>query len=247
MPHPLLSPDNEVFATPPTTPGILPLSRHSSQIGSLQPSLSRKNSRPSTLTLEPQTDRPDIILDDHQTPPISVTQAVSQKLNGHLNGHNGQSHPLSMIRDIPGKNNAQQNGSSSSGIDKPLSSPFFVHSYLDKGASLNDWLRTKQNDEQFAGGNVGVASSLQHNGAHAHTEPHSLLLDQQPFSPPASEATSAVDSFEDESEEDEFGSNLTKQLAETAVGVREMSKQLGASWMSSDVRSAANALCLDYR
>jgi len=225
MPHPLLSPDNEVFTTPPTTPGIFPPSRSSSHMGSLQPSLSRRNSRPSTLTLDPHSsDRPDIILDDHQTPPISVTQAVTQKLNGH-----SQPHPLSMIRDSTVRSNGQsssQNGSAP--IEKPLNSPFFVHSYLDKGASLNDWLRTKQNNDIFAGGNVGVASSLQHNGAHNHTEPHSLLLDQQPFSPPGSAAASAADSFDEDFEEDEFGSNLTKQLAETAVGVREMSKQLGA-------------------
>jgi len=35
--------------------------------------------------------------------------------------------------------------------------------------------------------------------------------------------------FDEDEEEEAFGGSLTAQLAETAVGVREMSKQLGAS------------------
>jgi NAD+ kinase len=85
---------------------------------------------------------------------------------------------------------------------KPVTSPCFVHSHLDKGAQLTDWLNNKQS---FVGsGGVGVAKSLH-------------------FSP----GTSTFDSSNDSGDEDEFVGSLTKRLAETAVGVREMSKQLG--------------------
>lgn len=84
---------------------------------------------------------------------------------------------------------------------KPHNSPCFVHSHLDKGTLLADWLRNKHH--VVDSGEVGVAKSLQR-----------LTSPNRPdFS---------------NYDEDEFVGSLTKQLADTAVGVREMSKQLGA-------------------
>lgn len=94
-----------------------------------------------------------------------------------------------------------------------MDSPCFVHSNLDKGASLTDWLRNKQNG--IGGGDVGVAKSLQSPHPHHHEYHHE----------PAYSPTSSV--LESNDEDEGSGGNLTKQLAETAVSVREMSKQLG--------------------
>jgi NAD+ kinase len=87
----------------------------------------------------------------------------------------------------------------------PDSSPCFVHSHLDKGTLLSDWLRNKHNVVESS--DVGVAKSL-----------------QRLTSPAQSDFKSGHDS----NDENEFFGSLTKQLADTAVGVREMSKQLGA-------------------
>jgi NAD+ kinase len=83
----------------------------------------------------------------------------------------------------------------------PHNSPCFVHSHLDKGTLLADWLRNKHH--VVDSGEVGVAKSLQR------------------LTSPNRPDFSSYD-------EDEFVGSLTKQLADTAVGVREMSKQLGA-------------------
>lgn len=112
----------------------------------------------------------------------------------------------------------------------PLKSPCFVHSLLDKGASLSDWFKTKEGMVQH----IGVARSLE--GAQpTPVSPKSIHVQQHHkestnemgFSYPSSESSSPSE-FEDE--DDNTGS-LTRQLAETAVGVREMSKQLGG-WCS---------------
>ena len=85
---------------------------------------------------------------------------------------------------------------------KPHNSPCFVHSHLDKGTLLADWLRNKHHLADS--GEVGVAKSLQRLTSPNRTD------------------------FYDSNDEEEFVGSLTKQLADTAVGVREMSKQLGA-------------------
>ncbi|KAG8760486.1 hypothetical protein FRC11_000332 [Ceratobasidium sp. 423] len=87
-----------------------------------------------------------------------------------------------------------------------LKSPCFVHSLLDKGVSLGDWLKQNQGQQQ-----------------------------PQPMpSPPVSGSSSEPD-YEDD--EDEYSSSLTRQLAETAVGVREMSKQLGRARVHSKINN----------
>jgi NAD+ kinase len=85
-------------------------------------------------------------------------------------------------------------------------------------------LRTKQNQTN-GNADVGVSKSLQRND-----DRHQPIVNQkgQVFGVQYPENTSldssvlgAVD------EEEDYGGSLTRQLAETAVGVREMSKQLG--------------------
>lgn len=91
---------------------------------------------------------------------------------------------------------------------KSDTSPCFVHSHLDKGTLLADWLRNKHHVVDNS--DVGVAKSLQ------------LLT------PNRTAQMSTFGSGYESNDEDEFSGSLTKQLADTAVGVREMSKQLGA-------------------
>jgi NAD+ kinase len=100
-------------------------------------------------------------------------------------------------------------------------SPCFVHSHLDKGASLQDWLAK---DNEVLGSEVGVAKALQPH----HRPQHHVEL-------PCPDGSSHALSENDDS--DTYGGNLTKQLAETAAGVREMSKQLGRARIRSNIQS----------
>jgi NAD+ kinase len=108
-----------------------------------------------------------------------------------------------------------------------MHSPCFVHSHLDKGASLADYMRMKQN--QTNDSDVGVRGSHQQPKAH---------LNGQTFGVQYPESTSlAQDSMLGVDDDDDYGSSLTRQLAETAVGVREMSKQLGRARVRSNIQN----------
>lgn len=130
--------------------------------------------------------------------------------------------PVAMInspRVLPDVDNSTSaNYHKSRTLTSSVDSPCFVHSHLDKNASLTDWLKTRSAAGQLIIGDLGVAKSLQHSAS--AQIPNGALT----FSRPGPDR---VSSRESDVEEDEFVGNLTKQLAETAVGVREMSKQLG--------------------
>lgn len=102
----------------------------------------------------------------------------------------------------------------------PSKSPCFVHSHLDKGASLQDWLHAKE--KEVLGTNVGVARSLQRHQQPYHRDDHTVST---PVELPGPDGTTHLLSGNDG--DDPHSGSLTRQLAETAVGVREMSKQLG--------------------
>jgi NAD+ kinase len=104
--------------------------------------------------------------------------------------------------------------------DLPRKSPCFVHSHLDKGASLQHWLHAKESEAP--GIDVGVARSLQQPRSPRHYGDNTVAT---PVELPCSDGATPVLSVNDE--DDPHSGSLTKQLAETAVGVREMSKQLG--------------------
>ncbi|KAF8836493.1 ATP-NAD kinase [Paxillus ammoniavirescens] len=90
-----------------------------------------------------------------------------------------------------------------------LKSPCFVHSHLSKSASLKDWLHEKESEVLRS--DVGIARSLQQ----PHEPRHHI----------------------DEGDPDRGSSSLTKQLGETALGVREMMKQLGRARIRANVQS----------
>ncbi|KAI5123867.1 hypothetical protein M0805_005684 [Coniferiporia weirii] len=154
----------------------------------------------------------------------------------------------------------QRTPSGTSHIHQPtsLKSPCFVHSYLDKGASLADWLRSKQDtmmsvSRGFTGPSPPLlphpAHSLPHSPLHSpglHTQPHSHIGQghhhhYQAIHPvmPSSYSQSSPGSSpsSDFDDDDDGAASLTRQLAETAVGVREMSKQLGRARVRSNIQN----------
>ena len=96
-----------------------------------------------------------------------------------------------------------------------MRSPCFVHSKL-QGPSFTEWLREKHEKGQ------GVKNDGQLKGADASRVGLSYSDGD------ISEAANGQVYYGSDDEDEETASSLTKQLAETAVGVREMSKQLGA-------------------
>jgi len=195
----IISPDTETFSTPPTSPTVK---------GTLPPSLSRRNSRPTTLQIDRSHPdwNSDIVLEE-QSPDAPKSKLPRQ------NGQPNVSSPLASSNTVLRQ---PVHPSPSSATMPAQHSPCFVHSHLDKGASLADWLSTKHSHTNGAD-NVGVSKSLRRQpkdqafGVHY---PEYTSTDQPVLA-------AVVD------EEEDYGGSLTRQLAETAVGVREMSKQLG--------------------
>ncbi|TFK54034.1 ATP-NAD kinase [Heliocybe sulcata] len=227
------SPDTDVFTTPPSTP----LDAHAPAQTPLMPSLSRRNSRPSNLRIESADWTPDIVLDE-QSPEIT------RKLNG-----NGVLPPMIASPTVTGNPNSNLHQPDrapsaparlSAGLpyeDQNIKSPCFVHSRLDQGRSFQDWL--KQKSGKHGGNNVGVAKSLQSPAmAHKPHMPTTLVNGHLPHHGLHPDGTKSDNSsvFEDE-EDEEQDMSLTRQLAETAVGVREMSKQLGRARIHSIIHS----------
>ena len=193
----VLIPDTESFSTPPSTPVVV--------VG--QPIHSTTESRKNNSTRSSL--QIDLGLSDWNPDIELYTSSPASPLTGKTNGV--QTAP-SMAQDptivqVP----PLATPPSDSQNHKLDNSPCFVHSHLDKGTLLADWLRNKHHVVDSS--EVGVAKSL-----------------QRLTSPNRTAQISAFGSTYNSNDEDEFlGSSLTKQLADTAVGVREMSKQLGAS------------------
>jgi NAD+ kinase len=247
LPH---SPDVDVFSTPPTTP----MTSESFHESGLRPSLSRTASRPSSLHISQSgTDfKPDILL-DAQSPQIlrSVTSSPQSERshpvsssNGHIpsNDHSSQpsndschdSHteiPTTTDHSIPNRSLEPSTNSTAEPLPRshtytqnPTTSPCFVHSNLDKGASFSEWLNTSNGFPP-----ISIAPALQPTSSHkSHSRRYRKLDDGQviviPYEHDEHEHVFDASDYED----DEGNGSLTKRLAETAIGVREMSKQLGA-------------------
>lgn len=200
------SPDSETFSTPPTTP--MP-----DAFVDIRPSLSRRTSRPSNLhIMDNSTDwTPNIVLDPQQSPEFSVglkgrsgtpistssTLVNGTKPNGVAVAHDGSS-AVSNTPTITHHNPAQLS---------PIASPCFVHSNL-QGESLMGWLGSSPPD-------------------HSHHELRSR--EEKPLAYPDGTVSDYSDTspYGDDEEDRAYARSFTKELAETAVGVREMSKKLG--------------------
>ncbi|OCH90256.1 ATP-NAD kinase [Obba rivulosa] len=214
----LLSPDADHFSTPPTTP--------LAQEARIRPSLSRKSSRPSNLNIaqSPASWKPDVVVDDQPSPdPLTKIHTNGAEINGAY--HNSRppvppmiSPDVTMTQQLGRTYEADPAEQSHRMHSPPIRSPCFVHSQL-QGASLKDWIQAKQSKE-FRLARMGNQPS--HPGAQAHDN----LPDTSP------RVASVLYSDDEES-----AGSLTKQLAETAVGVREMSKQLGRTRVRSNIQS----------
>ncbi|KAF8160972.1 hypothetical protein B0H34DRAFT_806377 [Crassisporium funariophilum] len=205
--HLLRSPDTDTFSTPPTTPGP---AFTAAQDSSTRPSLSRRSSRPTSLHIDrKQSDwNPDIEL-------YTASPALFRKANGGPAAPTVVQNPT-VVPQLP---------QSMPQTHKATTSPCFVHSHLDKGALMTDWLRNKQH--VVDSNDVGVARSLQQ------------LISPDRASSILSSHTSGFgsDNESNDDPDEEFVGSLTKRLAETAVGVREMSKQLGRARVQSNIQN----------
>lgn len=227
--HKVISPgpENETFSTPPSSP-MPPLDRNVLD----RPSLSRRSSRPSNLRIQQSAEdqwKPDIVVDSQPSPGMqqsttSVARGIAQAglptppVNG-TNGVNGKASALT-----PGA--VPMSSKSPRGLSpSPLRSPCFVHSQL-QGPSFTEWLRTKHINANDTGPDEPQPplAMLQPGGGNAASE--------SPI-----ETNGYANGYAHHEEEEETAGSLTKQLAETAVGVREMSKQLGEYLVCDCARS----------
>ena len=225
---PPASPDVETFSTPPTTPSVVPrtprthpltatataaaapaaasaatapttdsASQHHSQ-DNHQPQR-RGSTRPQNLLIDPAKGvvqgliGADIIL--QRTPDGDATVFIPI----------AHSNSVPDIQELPVSHPLTRQ----SNMYGALNSPCFVHSHLERGASLKDWLT----QQQYANANLGVSKTIS-----PHTLPSRVTEDEGDV---------------DVDVERDHANSLTRQLAETAIGVREMNKALSQSLLAT--------------
>ncbi|KAI0276587.1 ATP-NAD kinase-like domain-containing protein [Russula aff. rugulosa BPL654] len=120
----------------------------------------------------------------------------------------------------------------------PMMSPCFVHSNLDKGASFSEWLKTGNGFPSH----IDIAANLRPVTAEWPQAPprrYRTLDNGQVIPIPYEDdkVENVVDVSDYDYEDEEGSASLTKQLADTAVGVREMSKQLGRTRIRSNIQN----------
>ena len=199
------SPDNETFSTPPTTPSM----------PEFRPSLSRRTSRPSNLHIAHTSSdwTPNLVLDSQQSPEISSggkarsatpTSTPSTLLNGTKT--NGVSVTLEGPPAMSNTPTLTHRTVPNPSHTPPIASPCFLHSKL-QSESFMSWL----------------------NSTHP-AQGHDLRSkeDRQASYADGTVSDSYSDTLSPYADEDEreYAQSLTKQLAETAVTVREWR----ASW-----------------
>ncbi|KAJ3526772.1 hypothetical protein NM688_g8220 [Phlebia brevispora] len=230
--------ENETFSTPPTTPTTIDnniLDR---------PSLSRRSSRPSNLRIT-----------QNATDWTSGIQVVADNLHASADGPLSSDHTMSNkvptpSTAVPYTNGAHPNATVSSPLApgpnmthsagksprphpplqrqaSPMRSPCFVHSKL-QGPSFGEWLREKQH-KAFDDTSINRVDGVDVNPI-GISYPDGTLSD-------ADDIQKFHHWRDDDDDEEETAGTLTKQLAETAVGVREMSKQLGRTRVRSSIQS----------
>ncbi|RXW23335.1 hypothetical protein EST38_g2495 [Candolleomyces aberdarensis] len=204
------SEEPETFSTPPTTPAAwtnLNGHAHGHHDPLIRPSLTRRSSRPSSLTIERSQAEYKLNIELETTSPPPPDRNTTS-LNGHLAV---KAHP--MAAQDP---NGHLKKTPTALTNPVVQSPCFIHSHLDKNFSLGLW-KLKQEQQ----GDLGVAKSLQSPVPPISTESYASSF----------ASTTLAD------DEDEYTSSLTTRLAETAVGVREMSKQLGRARIQSNIQN----------
>jgi NAD+ kinase len=252
------SPDLDVFTTPPTTPMtseppnesiIRPsLSRSSSRPSNLHISKTADDFKPDILleSQSPQNVRYNKSSVQDTTPRSASASSSSPSYLGVVNGRavtdnsnalSGGSVPNShpKIPTVATTDNSPQTPVTSpqsvasapiirppTHSQNPMMSPCFVHSNLDKGASFSEWLKSSNG---FSA--VDVAPVLKPMSADLNKTPSRRKIDIS-IAYEDAKAENVFDASDYDYDDEEGSASLTKQLADTAVGVREMSKQLGA-------------------
>ncbi|KAI0674786.1 ATP-NAD kinase [Trametes maxima] len=217
----MLSPDNETFSTPPTTPNM----------PDIRPSLSRRQSRPSSLSLghHPSEWTPNVVVDLQQSPEISTgksqngtpTHALTNgtRLNGTVVAIDGPP-PMSNTPTITHHSVPVPAQPPRRAPSPAIASPCFLHSKL-QGPSFMDWFNSL---------NAPKPHDLRERGTHdAEAYPDGTVSESY---------SDTLSPFgDDDDDEREYAPSITKQLAETAVGVREVSKKLGRTRVRSHIQS----------
>jgi NAD+ kinase len=246
-------PTTPMSSEPPNESIIRPsLSRSISRPSSLNISNTTGDFKPDILL---ETPSPPSVPSNKSSAPVTTPQFVltaESDSNGHQK--NGQSKPPSDSSDHNSRLASSTNTTTDSTLKSrallrsqesptsasmprshthshnPTMSPCFVHSNLDKGASFSEWLTTSNGFPS----RIDIAPILRPMAAEWPQAPprrYRTLDNGQVIPIPYEDdkVENVVDASDYDYEDDEGSSSLTKQLADTAVGVREMSKQLGAS------------------
>lgn len=200
------SPTEEVFSTPPSTPREF-LAMNGSAEPDIRPSLTRKTSRPLSSLHIAHFGTGDIELDQNSPSPRPPQPAPVTQPSRNTNTAPPQ--PAENLQTSPSA--ASSSSDSPFHVSNSLNSPYFVHSNLENGKGLGNILESRTGRGLFA--DLGVSKSLQ-----------SPMIEY--YKPRRLQHLQDGDAYEDD-DDDESSVSLTKHLAETAVGVREMSKQLG--------------------
>ncbi|KAI8975896.1 hypothetical protein BD414DRAFT_467649 [Trametes punicea] len=229
------SPDNETFSTPPTTPSL----------PDIRPSLSRRTSRPSNLHLTQSAAgwKPNIVLDAQQSPEVSSgksqssnnatpTSSLANGSSSKPNGANGIAVTLEgppVLADAPATHPSVPAPASASSpspsqsqrrsLSPAVISPCFLHSKL-QGPSFMDWLGSFTSPKP---------QELRDRGSQvSQVYPDGVVSDS---------CSETLSPSIDDDDEREYAASITKQLAATAVGVREVSKKLGRTRVRSHIQS----------
>jgi len=217
---PPASPDTETFSTPPTTPGIVPFS---SRITPLTAAPAAAAASAATAPMSDSTNDQQPPRQQQRRGTLRPQNLLIDPAKGAIKGLTGNDIVLQRTPDgeatvlIPIAHSNSVPDIQEQSVSRPrfhqnnmygaLNSPCFVHSHLERGASLKDWLT----QQEHANANVGVSKTI----------------NPQTLPPTVREEADEVDI------EVDHANSLTRQLAETAIGVREMNKALSQSYSSS--------------
>lgn len=216
--------DPSMYSTPPSTPSVFKsMQQQGSSQQPAQAALARRTSRPHMIHIS-KSQGPQVQL-AVDSPAATSHSAPAGRT--HLNSPSTK--PLdpssaAMSSEDTGAATVVPDHHEPSPGALPKS-PCFVHSLLDKGASLTDWLKSSNHgaglhDDKSKNRDDAQRSVSRHGSSTSYTG-----------SPSPSESSNSL-GFQTSSpteydEEEDGAASLTRQLAATAVGVREMSKQLG--------------------
>lgn len=214
--------DPSMYSTPPSTPSVF---KHMQQQGQpAQAVLARRSSRPHMIHISKSQGPPvQIALDSPAATALSASPNRTHP-NGHASSSTTPLDPSSAAMSSEDTGAAtvvpDHHGRSPGTLPK---SPCIVHSLLDKGASFADWIKSSSH-----GTGQDDGKPKDRDDSKRSLSQSTASLTNSPTPSESSNSLSFQTSSPTEYDEEEDGAaSLTRRLAATAVGVREMSKQLG--------------------